>query len=130
MASTTVQIDTTAPVLGAPGIETDPSTGFVTVTLSATDGGSGLKEITYRLGPTDLVEKTYTEPIVIEEDVQLLYFTYDNAGNQTSGSLQVDVLDLTVAVTLTANPDTVEVGAVTVPLAASSVGRNASGGSR
>jgi len=93
-AAVTVPIDYfRVTTTGAPADVTAPTTsGTVSaanpaiVTLTATDAGSGVKEIKYRLGTTGAY-LTYTAPVSVPKTSAaqtLEYYAVDNAGNQAA----------------------------------------------
>ena len=81
-----VNIDTTAPVTGADGLQLSPTTGWQTadqlVKLSATDaGGSGVGAIHYTLDGGD--QQTYSGPFTVSGSAShtVTYWSVDTAGN-------------------------------------------------
>ena len=91
--------DTTAPTLGTPVVSgTSGSNGWYrgstapTVTLSASDGGSGVAKIEYQIGGTAGSWTTYTTALPVPQSAGYVihYRATDNAGN-TSASQSVTV---------------------------------------
>ncbi len=117
-----VQIDRTAPTVVA-SQQADPSTGYVTVTLTLADNLSGVAEVSYRIGDGD--QTTLIDPsgpvdlpsIMEVGDTTVSYYATDIAGNQSElDSIIVTIEPLALDVSLTTSDAQVEVGAVTVPL--------------
>jgi hypothetical protein len=102
--------DTTPPVTtiacnGSPCSST-PYSGAVSVTLSATDGGSGVSRTRYTTDGTDPTTSgtavTYTQPFSIGQTATVRYYSLDNAGNQEpaqSRQIQVGTADITAPTT-------------------------------
>ena len=80
--------------------------------LAATDAGSGVKEITYRLTGAQAAQKTVAGasasiPITAEGATTVAYFAKDNAGNaEVERTLVVRIDKTAPTVTCTANPRT------------------------
>jgi peptidoglycan/xylan/chitin deacetylase (PgdA/CDA1 family) len=126
--SQTIQIDTTPP---APSIACNGSTcsGWyraVTVSLSATDGQSGVASIHYTTDgstPT-LSSPTYTGQFSVSATTTVKYKAWDNAGNASataSQTVSIDTIAPTVAITSPANGATVG-GNITVSASAGDSG--------
>ena len=109
--------DTTPPQTTATTVPAPNAAGWhrqnVTVNLAATDAGSGVKEITYRLtGAQTAAAKTVTGAaatvaITAEGTTTVAYKAKDNAGNVEAEHTLVVKLDKTVpTVTCSANPST------------------------
>jgi Calx-beta domain-containing protein len=108
-AETPPPADTTAPVTTASGSPSGWSRQNVTVNLAATDEGSGVKEIAYRIGT---VTKTVAAlsasiPVTAEGATTIAYRATDNAGNVEAEKTVVVQIDKTApTVSCTAKPGT------------------------
>ena len=108
-AETPPPADTTAPVTTATGHPSGWSRQSVTVNLAATDEGSGVKEIAYRIGT---VTKTVAGaaasiPVTAEGATTIAYYAKDNAGNVEAEKTLVVRIDKTApTVSCSAKPGT------------------------
>jgi alpha-tubulin suppressor-like RCC1 family protein len=106
--------DTVAPQTTAAAAPAPNAAGWhranVTVTLAATDEGSGVKEIAYRLTGAQTAQKTVagasaTVPITVEGATTIAYLARDNAGNaEVERTLVVRIDKTAPTVSCTASP--------------------------
>lgn len=111
----TVRVDDTPPTTQASvSPAADPSgwhQGPVTITLSATDDNSGVKDISYRLqgaetGEHTITGTTATIPISAQGTTTLTFFARDNAGNtEPSQSLTIRIDSTAPVLTCQASPN-------------------------
>lgn len=110
-----VPVDTEAPRTSASGVVSEWVARDVTVSLTASDTGSGVKETRYSLGG-DAV-RSYTAPIVVSTSgsTPLAFSSVDNAGNSEATqtvTVRVDKLAPAVpasAVVTSATPDSLSI---------------------
>lgn len=108
-AETPPPADTTAPVTTATGQPSGWSRQDVTVNLAATDEGSGVKEIAYRIGTvTETVAGAAASiPVTAEGTTTIAYYAKDNAGNVEAEKTVVVQIDKTApTVSCRARPGT------------------------
>ena len=101
--------DTVAPVSTASGHPSGWSRHNVTVALTAIDEGSGVKEITYRIGSTEttVAGASASIPVTSEGTTTIAYRARDNAGNVEAEKTLVVRIDRTApTATCTASPGT------------------------
>jgi hypothetical protein len=101
--------DTTAPVTTASAVPAGWSRQNVTVALNATDQGSGVKEIAYRIGTATktVAGASASIPVTAEGATTIAYRAKDNAGNLEAEKTVVVQIDKTApTVTCTAKPGT------------------------
>jgi Calx-beta domain-containing protein len=101
--------DTVAPVTTASAVPPGWSRQSVTVSLNATDEGSGVKEIAYRIGTTTktVAGATASIPVTAEGTTTIAYRAKDNAGNLEAEKTLVVRIDKTApTVSCTAKPGT------------------------
>ena len=106
-AETPPPADATAPVTIATGHPSGWSRQSVTVNLAATDEGSGVKEIAYKVGTTQktVAGASASIPISAEGTTTIAYSAKDNAGNVEAEKTLVVRIDKTApTVTCTATP--------------------------
>jgi peptidoglycan/xylan/chitin deacetylase (PgdA/CDA1 family) len=124
-----VQVDTTAPTASIRCNGTTCAAWYnaaVTVSLLATDGGSGVASIHYTTdgsAPT-LASPTYSAPFSVASTTTVRYQAWDVAGNASTIGTQTIQLDTTApSVTITSPADGARVnGNVTVSASAADVG--------
>ena len=97
--SEVIQIDTTAPTsaiaCNGSTCSSSPYSAAVTVTLSATDGESGVGVIRYTLDGSEPIASStaYSDPITVSETTTVKYRAWDNAGNvEATNSQLVEVV--------------------------------------
>jgi hypothetical protein len=99
--------DTTAPITTATGHPAGWSRDAVTVNLAATDEGSGVKEIAYRIGSVSrtVAGASAAVPVTAEGTTTIAFAAKDNAGNAEAEQTLVVRIDKTApAMTCTAKP--------------------------
>lgn len=79
-----VVVDTTIPVLETPSVTKNASTKTITLTLSATDVGTGIDKIEYSVNSS--AWQTYTAPIAFTANgvYEVQYHAIDKAGNTSA----------------------------------------------
>jgi hypothetical protein len=105
-ASAAILIDLTAPSVSAATTPAPNAAGWnssspVTVTLTATDGGSGLNQVRYTTNgtnPTTTTGTVYSAPISIGTSTTVKYLATDNAGNVSAVNSQVVKIDVSAPV--------------------------------
>ena len=111
-----IQLDTTAPTVAIACNSSPCQTWYnavVTVTLTASDGQSGVAQIRYTTDgttPTLTNGTVYTAPFAINANAKVEYSAWDNAGNASTTASQVlsfDTIAPAVAITSPANGATV-----------------------
>jgi peptidoglycan/xylan/chitin deacetylase (PgdA/CDA1 family) len=124
-----IQIDTAAPTstisCGGSSCSTGWYNGPVSVSLSATDDGSGVAAIRYTTNGSDPTASStaYTAPFTVSATATVKYRAWDNAGNVEATKSQLIQIDTTAPTsTITCNAATCSTGwyqaSVTVRLAA------------
>jgi hypothetical protein len=101
--------DTVAPVTTASAVPPGWSRQNVTVNLAATDEGSGVKEIAYRIGTVTntVAGGSAAIPVIAEGTTTIAYWAKDNAGNLEAEKSVVVRIDKTApTVSCTVKPGT------------------------
>jgi peptidoglycan/xylan/chitin deacetylase (PgdA/CDA1 family) len=101
-------------------------TGPVSVSLQATDGGSGVAAVRYTLDGSEptVSSRLYTGPFTVSQTTTVKFRAWDNAGNvepTNSRLVQIDAVAPTVVITAPTNGSTVK-GMVKVTATAGDVG--------
>jgi hypothetical protein len=96
-------IDTTNPLVSITSPEADTTVfGLITITMSATDPGSGIARIEISVDGTEVTELTsqpfsysWNTTLVTDGEHTITVTAYDTAGNQATDSINIDVLNYT-----------------------------------
>jgi peptidoglycan/xylan/chitin deacetylase (PgdA/CDA1 family) len=102
--SQTIQIDTTAPTSSIACGSTTCSSGWyggpVSVSLSASDAGSGVASIRYTTDGSDPTASSpaYTAPFTVTGTATVKYRAFDNAGNAEATNSQLVQIDTTAPI--------------------------------